>query len=347
MRALSGSTSPVSSTLVPETSASSTMLALLAAEAPTGGRSDGHSTVTEVVPQVQRSPVRACRSGIPAAATSAVTAAADSTGSCTGVTSTCATSVEPSTADSPPTWSLWKCVSTSRSTRCTSRDRRHAAIGCGSGPVSTTTARPGPVGRTNASPCPTSQPTATHPAGGQPESPGSGATQTSSAPTAEAVTQGRRRTCRLHHPQLSSRARVTAASAHAPSTPSHHSRVPPGSREQTRAIRPMTQAGTAASQATAVASRTDRGASRADTTPRTVVGGTSGAARRLASTATVVTVPCSSTMTGAQMTCAARGTAAARAGSLAHRGTALAIARPQGRAQSTRPSVARVDSAKP
>ena len=48
-------------------------------------------------------------------------------------------------AGSPPTWSRWKCVSTSSGDPVTPRSRRQRSIGTGSGPASISTAAPGPA----------------------------------------------------------------------------------------------------------------------------------------------------------------------------------------------------------
>ena len=109
----------------------------------------------------------------------------------------------------------------------------------------------------------------------------------------------------------------------------------------------MTSVGTTPAQATTVAARLESTDTRAATTPAIVAGGTNGAARRLARTPTRLTEPCSSTTTGAVMTCAATGIAKAGPKARNRVGSRAPIASPHGLVNSSSPRVARVESANP
>ena len=137
------------------------------------------------------------------------------------------------------------------------------------------------------------------------------------------------------------------ASSSAPVAPSGQGRVPPGTREKNRATCAMPAVGTTPSHATTTAAPGQTTEVRAAATPATVATGTSGAARRLASTPTTLTEPWSSTTTGAVMAWAATGTARAGPSGASRGGIRAPIASPQGRVKSRRPRVASEDRAKP
>ena len=104
-------------------------------------------------------------------------------------------------------------------------------------------------------------------------------------------------------------------------------------------------AGQDPSHAAAAAPAGQNGEIAAAPTPSTVTGTTAGVASRFAGNATRLTPPESATMTGAQATCAAAGTASASANP---RGTpaARSLSRHRG-ATSTSAPVARTESVKP
>src|ERR1700733_1645462 len=106
----------------------------------------------------------------------------------------------------------------------------------------------------------------------------------------------------------------------------------------------MPSAGRTPSHATAWASSPESNDVAAATTPARVAGATRGATTRLAGTETTETDPWSSTITGPHAAWAASGTAIAKA---TGRGSHRARASPHGRANSSRPRVARAESANP
>ncbi|KIF02781.1 hypothetical protein PL81_27975 [Streptomyces sp. RSD-27] len=134
-----------------------TSSATLASLGPCGGGADadGHNTCHSSRPVRRRSPATARTTGTPALAATRRTCAAWAGGSASAVVWITPTERPRNTPDSPPTWSAWKCVSSSNGTRLTPRARRQASTGPGSGPASTTTASSGPAASTAASPWPT------------------------------------------------------------------------------------------------------------------------------------------------------------------------------------------------
>ena len=110
--------------------------------------------------------------------------------------------------------------------RVTPNSVRHASIGSGSMPVSTTIAVPGsPVDRTNASPCPTSQATISHPVGGQPLNiVRTGEVLATNAKTSTPTTTNRPHRRRANHMPANNSAAKTRAANH----PRGHETCPTG-----------------------------------------------------------------------------------------------------------------------
>ncbi len=140
-------------------------------------------------------------------------------------------------------------------------------------------------------------------------------------------------------------ATVSPASNRAPDTPSGQGRLPAGTRAPYRATSTSHHAGQCASQAASSAPTGQNGDTVAASTPSTVAGAIAGTTRRLAGTATRLTVPDRPAITGEQANCAAAGTARASAapGGTPRRRSA---SRQRG-ASSSRPPVASTESAKP
>ena len=193
---------------------------------------------------------------------------------------------------------------------CTPRRARQASTGPSSGPASTSTACPGePVASTSASPCPTSHATTDHPAGGQPGVTTRVGTRTSSRPTSTATSNARSRRDRTSTASTT----VTATSSSAPAHPDGHGTTPPwtaAARSATSTSQPTSGPASHAHTSAAAGLTTDSTAAR---TPRTVAGGTTGAARRLASNETRLTVPLSPAINGAVAIPAAAGMTSASA----------------------------------
>ncbi len=149
-----GSRSPSSSRVSPAPRTSRTTLASLGPSK--GDPADGgHSTCHSNGPARRRSPCTAGTTGTPAAAAVRRTNSARPWGSSSAVAWIIPTERPRRTPCRPPTWSAWKCVSSSIGTRRTPSSRRQSSTGPGSAPASTTTASPGATARTAASPCPT------------------------------------------------------------------------------------------------------------------------------------------------------------------------------------------------
>jgi hypothetical protein len=140
---------------------------------------------------------------------------------------------------------------------------------------------------------------------------------------------------------------VTTVRRTAPHAPSGHGTVAPGTTASARAMRTIPSVGRPGTHASHPARVGDTSATPAHATPPIVAIGTSGAASRLATTATTDTDPCSSTMIGPHTTCAASGTATAGPSRRARRGRRRPIASPHGPAKMSSPSVARVDNTNP
>ena len=305
-----------------------------------GGRAPGASTCQVRSPSRPVSPAKGTRTGMPARSAAADTAAAPSGGSRRPVVSSSSTSSAPSTPASPPTWSAWKCVRTSVGTSSTSSRSRHPRIGPGSGPVSTTSARPSPALSTRLSPCPTSHATSTQPSGGQPGL-GSGLSTTSAiATTQHAVRPRLARTQPDHQPASThSSTRTSSASgraAHSTDAVGSRARCTPTSTIQAP-LRPPSRPSSAPTGGT-------RRYTSPPSSPSTVAGATAGAAAMLATTATRLTSPDKPATTGVQASCAARGTATASA---AQRGSHRPSRSRNAGARNRIPAVASTDRAKP
>lgn len=287
-------------------------------------------------------PASSWTTGTPAAPAASRTSFHAQAGSLAGLTPTAPTSRSPRTASRPPMWSACRWLSTTSGTRDTPSRSRQPASGPGSGPVSTTTARPAsPVASTSASPWPTSQATIAHPAGGQPGEITRIGTTTTSVPVSSAPTSTRSR--RRRNAATTSSRHATSSSP--PHQPSGQPMVAPGRPAAWRATRISQSASGPARRTSSSASHEDAGATSAATTPSTVAGATTGAASRFASTATRLTSPTMPATTGAVARCAAAGTATASA---SPRGTPRADRpRAQRGASSTSASVASTDSANP
>ena len=106
----------------------------------------------------------------------------------------------------------------------------------------------------------------------------------------------------------------------------------------------MARVGRAASQPTHPATLVETTEMSAVATPSTVAGATNGAANRFATTPTTDTELCSSTITGAHISCAATGTAKAGPQPRIRIGSSRPTAAPHGPAKSSSPKVASVES---
>lgn len=277
---------------------------------PTGGHSTRHSSG----PARLRSPATTGRTGTPAAAAARCTDRACSAGSSKEVAWITPTDRPRSTPVRPPTWSAWKCVSSSSGTRRTPRARRHSSTGRGSGPVSTTTASPGPRASTAASPCPTAHWTWVQPGGGQPVSTrvnGGGRRTASSTTTASA---GQTQRVRRPREPRTTTPRVAAASSRPPTNPPGQANSAPGSRAPLRATAAIHPAGTPAHPASTSAAGIDSGAAASAAKPSTVAGPAASSASRLHGTATRLTRAASTATTGAHTAWAAAAAASASAG---------------------------------
>ena len=126
-----------------------------------------------------------------------------------------------------------------------------------------------------------------------------------------------------------------------------HGTVASGASAAVRATRAIARVGSAATHPSQPATVVETTETSAVATPSTVAGATNGAASRFASTPTTETELCSSTITGAHISCAATGTASAGPHPRIRVGSTRPMAAPQGPAKSSRPSVASVDRANP
>ena len=144
---------------------------------------------------------------------------------------------------------------------------------------------------------------------------------------------------------MSTTATDAAASSRAPLTDPGQPTADPGSAAACRATWATHQTGTPAAVARSRAMPSSSGLAAVARTPSTVAGATAGATSRLAGTATRLSRPLNSTITGPHTSCAASGTASASA---RDRGTPLAChLRAQTGASRTSPPVASTDSTKP
>ena len=242
---------------------------------------------------------------------------------------------------SPSTWSAWKCVRTMRSSARTSSRRRQRSTAFGSGPASTSTAWCGAVATTSASPWPTSHATISQPW----RRPWPPWTPRGEGHQGEGDARGDRG-------RTSQKSRRRNASGDAEDA--QQQRAGPAVRPRRRGVR-CARAGVCDSHDPGDGyarqmrdDRRERQATPAPTsavmTPRIVAGATAGAARRFATTAMRLTLPESSTMTGAHTSCAAAGTAIESA---SQPGSHRASERRHPGARTSSPPVARTDSAKP
>ena len=190
------------------------------------------------------------------------------------------------TPATPPMWSTWKWLTTNSTTCRTPSRRRQWSTAFGSGPASTTTARPGPAGSTIASPCPTAQATTSQPGGGHPEA----SNRTGSAPSTAAQRDHRDQPPHERSPrrdQQRDRDHREQQRPEHPAGPGHR----PGRHPGARTWRPAPATGPASAPARPRTRRRagQTGDSTAAATPSSVAGAIAGTTSRFAGTATRLT----------------------------------------------------------
>ncbi len=222
-----------------------------------------------------------------------------------------------------------------------SRRRRHASTSTGSGPASTTSARPAPRVTTSASPCPTSQATNNQPGGGQ-----LGAIARTEMPLTRRPTHAAassQRSCLRRSSSASTT--IAAARASAPRIPLSHGSTAPGVRAARSLIQTIQRSGQSTRRSRTSLGHEHTGASSAAAKPSTVTIATTGATTRLAGNEMRLTRATINTSSGAVNNPAAAQTAAADAtGSGQPRALSCSDQRPP---TTTMPVVAATDSAKP